>query len=236
MMRAPKVLVFTPTYSGKEYCRKAFLESVSKISYPNWDFLLVDNSASPNYARKLRRQGVSVTRVPRGANSREALAAAQNYARNKVLGEGYDYLLSLESDIFPPPDIIWRLLKHSKQVVGALYFIGGMGDTPRVPCVFITDYKEDKGMWGTRLINAREHSLMERDGGIHQVHGMGVGCTLISKGVLSKYAFWTDNRFTNKHSDVYFYMKLWNNKVPVYVDYDTVCHHENSDWGLVKDR
>lgn len=235
-MKFPKVLVFSPTYKGKEYCRKAFIENVKKIQYPNWEFLMIDNSANDSYARKLRREGVKVVRVPRGANSREALAAAQNYARDKVLREGFDYALSLESDIFPPPDVIFRLLRHSKPVVGSLYYIGGIGKQPRVPCVFVTAYKQEANAYGTRLINPQEHQQMLDAGGLHQIHGMGVGCTLIARWVLEEYKFWTDNRFANKHSDVYFYMKLWNDKIPVYVDYDTVSHHENSDWSLVADR
>lgn len=235
-MKFPKVLVFTPTYDGKEYCRKAFIENVRKIKYPNWDFLLVDNSKTTSYARRLRREGLKVVHLSRGENSREALAAAQNYARKRALDEGYDYLLSLESDLFPPADVIFRLIRHNAPVVGGLYFIGGMGDTPRVPCVFVTVYKPESAAFGTRLINRQEHEELSKVRGIHKVHGMGVGCTLIHRKVLEKYAFWTDNRFDNKHSDVYFYMKLWNDGVPVYVDYDLVCHHENSDWKLVVDR
>lgn len=230
------MLVFTPTYNGKEYCRKAFLENVKRIRYPNWDFLLIDNSKGTSYASKLRREGIKVVHLSRGNNSREALAASQNYARKKAIEEGYDYILSLESDIFPPEDIIFRFLKHNKLVVGALYFIGGMGDTPRVPCVFVTHYKEEQKQYGTRLINRQEHEELSAVKGLHRIHGMGVGCTLIHKSVFSKYNFWTDNRFDNKHSDVYFYMQLWNDGVPVFVDYDTVCHHENSDWSKVIDR
>lgn len=235
-MRYPKVLVFSPTYEGKEYCRKQFLEHIGRIDYPNWDFLLIDNSKSSNYASKLRRQGIRVSRVPRGANSREALANAQNYARKKALEGNYDFILSIESDLFVPPDVIWRLLVRSKPVVGALYYIGGLENTPRVPCVFITEYDKDKAANGTRLINKREHDAFSSEGGLQRVHGMGVGCTLISKRIFENYPFFCDNRFDDKHSDVYFYMMLWNDGVPVYVDYDLVVHHENSDWSLVKDR
>lgn len=235
-MKPLKVLVFSPTYEGKEYCRKEFVDNVKKFTYPNYDFLMIDNSKSGNYFHKLQAEGVPIVRVPRGDNSRIALANAQNYARKYALDNDYDYVLSLESDLFPPSDIIERLMMHSKSVVGALYHIGGTREgQPVVPCVFVTVQKEN-GTHGTRLITKKEHEELTNAGGIHRVHGMGVGCTLISTSVLKDYFFWTDNRFTNKHSDVYFYMDLWNKKVPVYVDYDTTVIHKPSDWHLVKDR
>ena len=235
-MKPLKVLVFSPTYEGKEYCRKEFVDNVNKFTYPNYDFLMIDNSERGTYYYKLIKEGVPVVRVPRGSNSRIALANAQNYARQYAIDNDYDYVLSLESDLFPPPDIIERLIVHSKPVVGALYNIGGTREgQPIVPCVFVTTLK-DNGTHGTRLITKQEHAEMKAVGGVHKVHGMGVGCTLISTSVLKDYWFWTDNRFDNKHSDVYFYMDLWNKKVPVFVDYDTFVIHKPSDWSMVKDR
>lgn len=235
-MRLPKVLVFSPTYEGKEYCRKEFVENVNKFNYPNFDFLMIDNSSTPDYYELLKSEGVPIARVERGANSRIALANAQNYARKKAIDENYDYVLSLESDLFPPEDIIQRFIFHNKQVVGGLYMIGGTAPKiPTHPCVFVTKQMEH-AVSGTRLVTKEEHEKMKAQGGLHKVHGMGVGCTLISTGVLKDYVFWTDNRFDNKHSDVYFYMDLWNNKVPVYIDYDSEIVHKPSAWTLVKDK
>ena len=233
------MLIFSPTYEGKEYCRKRFIDNVKKINYPNYEFIMVDNSVSPRYYKKLKLKNIPIYRVPRGNNSREALAAAQNFARKYAIDNGFDYVLSLESDLFPPADIIQRLLKHWQPIVGALYYLGGYIDPvrgvkkPIVPCVFMT--KED-GSGGTRFVTREEHQLFTESGGLKKVHGMGVGCTLIDIELLKNYYFWCDNRFENKHSDVYFYMKLWNDKVPVYVDYDTVVEHKPSAWSIVKDR
>jgi len=232
-MRLPKVLVFSPTYEGKEYCREEFIENINKLNYPNHDFIMIDNSATIDYYNKLKEVGVPVVRVPRGNNSRDALAAAQNYARRKAIEEGYDYVLSVESDLFPPKDCIQKLMGHFKPVVGALYMIGGIGKIPKHPCVFLP--KSD-GSNGTRLITKQEHEKLKLEGGIFRVHGMGVGTTLIDVSVLKKHVFWCDNRFENKHSDVYFYMDLWNKKIPVFVDYDMEIRHENSDWKNVEDR
>ena len=229
-MKFPKVLVFSPTYDGKEYCRKAFVDNINKLTYPNYDFIMIDNSKTTDYYELLKSEGVNVIKVPRGANSREALAAAQNYARRKALDEGYDYVLSVESDVFPPKDIIQKLLRHWKPVVGAWYHIGGFNEKPKIPCVFTVNSDGS-----TRLITKSEHELLLSKGGLQRVHGMGFVCTLIDVEVLKDHVFWCDNRFDNKHSDVYFYMDLWNEKIPVYVDYDVMVEHKNSDWSLVAD-
>lgn len=238
-MVLPKVLIFSPTYKGKEYCRKRFVDNINKINYPNKEFIMIDNSEDEDYYTLLKSEGVNIYRVSRGNNSREALSNAQNFARHYAMKYGFDYVLSVESDLFPPKDIIFRLLKHSKQVVGSLYYLGGYYDPkynqvmPKVPCLFIT--KKD-GSGGTRFINEKEHSQLIKEGGIHQVHGMGVGCTLIRIDIVEKYPFWCDSRFDNKHSDVYFYMNLWNDKIPVFVDYDTEVEHQPSPWSVVGDR
>ena len=238
-MRFPKVLIFSPTYEGKEYCRERFVDTVNKIQYPNKEFIMIDNSTSEDYFNLLKKEGVNVHRVPRGNNSREALSNAQNYARRYAIENDFDYVLSVESDLFPPRDIIFKLMKHAKPVVGALYMLGGYYDPksekqfPTVPCVFVP--KKD-GTGGTRFVSKDEHKMMLEMGGIHQVHGMGVGCTLIDISVVKKYPFWCDSRFDNKHSDVYFYMTLWNDKVPVYVDYDNEVEHQPSPWSIVDDK
>jgi hypothetical protein len=77
-MDAPKVLIGTPTYSGKEYVRKEFVARVRELTYPHFDFLIVDNSKGTSYASKLRRDGLRVATVPRGNNSRDALRNAEN--------------------------------------------------------------------------------------------------------------------------------------------------------------
>ena len=40
----PKVLVGCPTYDGKGYCLKEYVEAVRAIDYDNFDFIMVDNS------------------------------------------------------------------------------------------------------------------------------------------------------------------------------------------------
>lgn len=206
--------------------------AINNLDYPNYDYVYIDNSVSPNYYYKLKRRGVNVVRVPRGGNSRQALCNAQNYARNKVLREGYDYLMFIESDLVPTSEAITRLMSHRKSVCGALYYIG---HEIKMPCVFFLDWKEGNASMGSRLIHPKEVPFFVNSG-LKQVHGLGLGCTLIRADVAKRFSFWYDERFDNKHSDVYFYMDLHNNGVPVFVDSSYVIEHYPSKWDDVKDR
>jgi glycosyltransferase involved in cell wall biosynthesis len=230
----PKVLIAIPTYEGKNYIFPKCYEAVKAFTYPNYELIVIDNSPTVDYYLKAKRAGYKeFIHVPRGGNSRQALCNAQNYARQKAIDEGFDYLLFVESDLIPPRDSVENLIKWAKPVVGSLYFIGTHG--VQVPCLFIKEYKEDVLAMGTRLLR-KEEIPDYINKGLKPIHGTGLGCTLIRIDVVKKYRFWYDERFDNKHSDVYWYMDLDNNGVPVFVDTDRIIPHYPSSWDLVKDR
>jgi len=230
----PRVLVGIVTYEGKHYIFPKCYEAVHNFDYKNYDVIIVDNSKTLSYKNKLLREGYKkIHHVNRGKNSRDALSDSQNYIRKYFLNNNYDYLLLVESDLIPRPDTLSRLINHDKPVVGSLYFIGA--DKIKMPCVFLLDYKKDKGVMGTRLIKPKEiNSYVYK--GLKKVHGCGFGCTLIRRDVVERFVFWTDERFDNKHSDVYFYMDLQNEGVPVFIDTNVIVPHFPTKWEDVEDR
>jgi len=231
-MFVPKVLVALPTYEGKDYIFKENFEAIKNIDYSNYDYIYIDNTKTTSYLSKLRRRGAKATRVPRNGNSRMALANAQNYARHKAIDGNYDYLMFIESDLIPPRDIITRLVKPGLKVIGASYLIG---HEVKVPCVFFLDKTVLGHASGTRIITVDEAKKFMGTG-LRQVHGMGLGCTLLRRDVFKNYPYWVDERFTDKHSDVYFYMDLQVDGVPVVVDTDILVPHFPSFWSEVDDR
>jgi hypothetical protein len=242
--RLPKVLVVSPTYEGKDYIFDQNFKAITSFDYPNYDYLYIDNSPGTSYLKTLRNRGAKAVRVQRGGNSRQALCNAQNYARLKVIQDKYDYLMFVESDLVPPKETIRRLLNYNLPVIGATYFIG---QKHKFPCLFVLDFKQPSGQMGTRLIGAVHDSSGNIRGinqkemeafigkGVKQIHGMGLGCTLIRADVIKRFPFWYDSRFSNKHSDVYFYMDLHNNRIPVFADTSFIIPHFPSDWKNVKD-
>jgi len=236
VMLSPKVLVFTPIYKAKDYCLDEFLENCKKITYKNYEHIIIDNSDTKQYYYELQSRlegtGIKVFHTERGNNSREALARAQNVARKYFLEGDYKFLLSLESDIFPPIDFIQKLILHLRPVVTGFYEIGSQ--TVRLPCITIKEYHKNLGAFGTRLLRKDEYKDYTNVG-LKEVAAGGMGICLMERWVVELFPFYYDPRFTG-HSDVYFFNDCLNHSIPVYVDTDIVCDHKNSDWANVTDR
>jgi glycosyltransferase involved in cell wall biosynthesis len=243
--RDPKVLVGIVTYEGKDYIFPKCIEAVKKFDYSNYDILIVDNSATQGYYHKMFGRdyhlgNTTIKHLTRASNTRDTLADSQNYIRNYAMKGGYEYVLFVESDLVPPPETIKRLLKHNQLVVGSVYWLQAPNEdgtkTAAIPCIFFTKPKEEHAnMTGTRLIKTEEVPKFLNTG-LQPCHGCGLGCTLISIGIIEKFPFWSDERFDNKHSDVYFYMDLHNKNVRVHIDTDFTVPHYPSDWKKVKDK
>lgn len=258
----PKILIVTPTYEGKDYCLEEFINNLEKIDYPNYDYFIIDNSANDWFIQKIKflTGEHRAVHIPRGKNSREAITNSMNYAREVFLEGDYDYMLVLENDLFPDKNVVHRLLKHGKPVTGSIYMLGFERDNmtyrkaynsfmqhqdnktfiqeiqglrPQTPCLFVLEMKEGAFV-GTRLIRPEEFKDWYNTG-LREVHGCGLGCTLIRRDIVQKFIFWTDNRFDNKHHDVYFYLDLQKAGIPVFVDTSTVIKHVPSDWNHVLD-
>jgi len=226
----PKVLIFTAIYDKKDYSLKKFLECTSKLTYPNFRHIFIDNSETLDYYEKLKGMNLDVYHVERGNNTRESLARAQEFARMLAEKEDYDYILSIESDIYVTPDTVQTLMFHAKDVVTAWYEIGTK--EIRVPCITLEYFDEKIGAYGTRLLKPDEFDAFTNKG-LRKVQAGGMGCCLIYKSVFLRFKFTYDERFTG-HSDIYFFNDCFNNKIPVFVDTDLRFEHENSDWSKVE--
>lgn len=229
-----KVLVFTPIYSEKDYCLEEFIANCERIDYPNYKHIYIDNSKTLDYISKLQSMGLEAYHVERGNNSREALTRAQNFARNIAIKEGYDFIFSLESDIFCPNDIIQRLIIQGKSVISGLYMIGDRSKGMRHPCITIKKWNKMLNSFGTRLLTVKEAEELP-ESGLMRVAAGGMGCCLISKEVFTRFPFWFEPRLLG-HSDIFFFNDMNNYKIPVYVDLSLYCEHKNSKWTDVKDR
>src|SRR3989344_4483785 len=122
LMVAPKVLVGCPTFDGMEYAFDDYVHRVKNLVYENYDIVLVDNSSSDGYKRKLESAGFIVLKGPLLSNVQERVVASRNILRQYAVDKNYDYMLMLEQDVIPPRPIIQALLRHKKPVVTGVYF------------------------------------------------------------------------------------------------------------------
>jgi len=117
-----KVVAGAPIHACKEYALERYVTSLRELrefskSQFEVELVLVDNTPSEDfYNRRLtslsdfhiERCVVSHPRFPIHAR----IAASQNRIRQRVLTGGFDYWLSVEADVLPPPDALIRLSQY----------------------------------------------------------------------------------------------------------------------------
>lgn len=229
----PKVLIAIPTYEGKNYCLDAFLDNVRKFDYPKnkIDIYIADNSATNANARMINKKyGIKVFwKDYTGYDVFEKLADSHNQLRRYFLESDCDYMLHLESDIFPPKDVIQQLLWCRKPIVNALYqvFDGGW----RTPCIALNDQKHELSqhfVFHTTL-DAFWHWYI--DGQLKKTFIAGIGCCLMQKKVMKLFSFRHD-KHEQKPPDTWFAEDLRHAGVQNWVHTGLLCFHWNrEDWG-----
>lgn len=158
-----KVLVFCPLNPSYPHLWGRTVQSIFRLDWPeplDWLFFANDNPLEDGYENVLH----NYTR-----------------ARAKALEGGYDYLLTVESDMIIPPDTIGKLLDCGADVAYGLYvFRHGRRTWSAYTEVAVKSGvslsqtpSEAKALWGK----------------VVDVAGVGLGCTLISRKVLEEIPF-----------------------------------------------
>lgn len=231
----PKILIGIPTYEGKNYCLDAFMNNINNFTYPksNIEIFVADNSSSNENALMIRDKYKVKTfwKDYEGVSVMEKLADSHNQIRRYFLESNADYLLHLESDIFPPKDIIEQLLWARKPIVTSMYQI--FDGSWRTPCIRIQDKKTlyyNDIIFDYELNNFHHYWT---DGTIKEVFIAGIGCTLINRKIMEKIQFRTDT--TTKDGsppDTYYCIDLRNAKIKNFVHTGIISFHWNrEDWG-----
>jgi len=225
-----KILVASPTADVKDYCFDECLSNVNNFTYPNFEVMICDNSEKRDYYIQLKeryknQENINFHRVtPSQYNLsfKHILAKSHDRCRLFALENDFDYLLHLETDVFPPINVIERLLDARKKVVGAMYFIE-LGKDSKL----MVQQIEDWGIDHRETYNLEENDILMVDGELKKVFSCGLGCVLIEKSVLKNIVFrYEDN--SPVHPDSFFYADLDSKNIPVYLDTSILCEHKNT--------
>ena len=229
----PKVLIAIPTYESKNYCLEAFLDNVRNFSYPKdrIDIYIADNSKDNKNALMLNKKyGLKVFwKDYTGISVMEKLADSHNQLRRYFLDSDCDYMLHLESDIFPPSDIIEQLIWCRKPIVNALYQV--YDASWRTPCIALVDQKHELSeefVFNTTLENFHHFFI---DGTLKETFIAGIGCCLMKRKIMKNFQFRTD-KASVKPPDTWFAEDLRKAGVQNWVHTGQLCFHWNREaWG-----
>ena len=240
-----KILIAAPTSKEKNYCAEEWINNVFSFTYPNFDVVLFDNTPDNGenaiYLSELHKKNLGLGCKDRGfavlnsmqfnnvnpipENVIERMCYSHNDCRFFALKGDYDYMFSLETDVFPSKDVIENLLYHSKDVVGALYHIGEGRHRSLMVQKHINRAPRD-----LMTLNAfPNEDVFFVDGELKEVAHVGLGAVMISKKVLQKINFrFNHNEFV--HPDTFFAEDCFRNKIKIYADTSICCRHDNKNW------
>lgn len=228
-----KILIAAPTSSAKNYCFHEWVMNVRCIQQyfdnaaDTVDVLLADNTPANRNNKVYRQAGIKFLWInPQGKSNIQYICESHEAIRQYVLVKKYDFLLHLETDIFPPVQIISQLLFHKRDVVAAPYHYL-LGEESRV----LIQHMEKSGI-GERFAYNELDDISFMDGTLKQVYACGLGCILIAQSVLKKIPF----RFeptVNAHPDTFFALDLWRSRIATWLDTSILCRHENQEWVFI---
>lgn len=225
-----KVLVGCPTYEGYAYCLDDYIKRVKEFVYNDFDLVLVDNSKSDTFVKKLRAKGIHVLKAEHAKDVRERIAVSRNMLRDHVLQNNYEYFLSLEQDVIPPKDVLPRLLRHQKKIVSGIYF--------KLYSMVIPVHKKEevvlkKKKMLTPLIfkfsnepsKMRVCTYKDVEGDkFFKIRACGLGCVLIHRDVLEKIKFRKEES-SESYDDFIFCTDAYEHGFEIYADTSVKCKH-----------
>jgi hypothetical protein len=247
MKEFPKVLICAPTASAKNYCFEQWLDNVMNFNYPNYEIRLFDNTYKDGGEFTNKMNSIFETKYGKGNNKFYAFNSAKinniksdavgsvisrmtmshNDCREYAIKYGYQFMFHLETDVFPPANVIEELMSKNKQVIGGLYDI-------------------DEGKWRRLMVQKHIWSAPQVvdsvnvkagydayfvDGNVKEVSSVGLGCVLIHSTVFKKIPF----RFVEgeqNHPDSFFSEDCFRKGIKIYADTSIYCRHDNRAWGI----
>jgi hypothetical protein len=114
----PKVLVACPTYSGKAYCTQEWIDTVTSLTYPAYDVLMVDNSPDDRFAESWINQipiiHIETDQCSDGLGWLNRICRSMEEIQRRFLAGDYRWWMNLEADVIPPPNVIETLMRYGQ--------------------------------------------------------------------------------------------------------------------------
>jgi len=227
-----KALLACPTSDKKAYCQEKWLKHIAKLTYPNLDILIVDNSETKDNSEKIKSYKIKNLKVIwvgnkidfKKENIRMILTSCTNLILHQFKEGNYSHWLSLESDVFPPLNVIEHLMAQHKAVCGLSYFHAGANNMAHTIIHYVSKT-------GHGIDKKEKETFYDVTGGFIPVYQCGIGCLLVDKIILKKIPYIKYyNTPIKEFADAFFldalYLKM--NYLPK-IDTRHYCVHFNND-------
>jgi hypothetical protein len=229
-----KILLAAPTSKLKDYCFQRWVKHIKSLTYP-MDVLIVDNTPDGGkYAKSVVAKHFKVIHIEKnpGEDIYHLICRSQNILRNYFLKNGYDYFFSLESDQFPPVNVLEYLLSKDKLVMSLPYY-----NFTSFQSRILQQEIEDFGM--TRFLKTMnpDKAFLQWDGTVKPKLNHGIGCMLIARPVLERIKFRiSDDNYSEASTDIFFHLDLEKQGIKSWVSENYFSYHENFSWFGIQKR
>lgn len=246
-----RILIGCPTSSHKDYCLNEWANKiltiyhVAKVNH-EVAILIVDNTINDcrgqAHCEKIKNAFKDkdieanvqvISHWNKDIPLRNLMAECNNIISDIVLKYNFDYLMSIESDIFPPNNCIQFLLDrkpNAKKIVAFPYFLFKSLESKSI--MFET---EDFGSERLCVPVDLDFIFYKTDGNLHKAEQLGLGCALIHRNILKKIPFRIDESDKKgTHADSFFYEDCRKIGIKLYFDKSNYCIHKNGDWSNIK--
>jgi len=156
-----------------------------------------------------------------GASDRMYTHSAENSLVQEFLAtEGATHIFLTEVDMILPKDTLPKLAALDKPIASGLYFLRGGNGQPCLYAKSLTPGNNPYPHWPVTLFpRETPFRISARGGGCP-----GLGCVLIAREVFERVPFpWFDLKESHYGSDIYFYTKVRDAGIEVWVDPTVRC-------------
>tara|TARA_E500000318_G_C3487295_1_gene182876 strand:+ start:125 stop:832 length:708 start_codon:yes stop_codon:yes gene_type:complete len=228
MSKTPRILIASPQADIKNYCFLDWLINLNRFTYDKSciDLYLVDNSHTEDNAKFIESLGINVRYIPEaGRGIIETMAECHQACLDYAKENNYDYMLHLETDVFPEHTILENLMTLNKPITCGLFHIfDGAYREPMIRMV------EDYNSGYMRAYSLAFTQGQHLDGRVMKVYSGALGCCLIRSDVFDKIKFrWVEGE--HQFPDTWFAQDMYSQNIPIYVNTKAICKHRNISWG-----
>jgi GT2 family glycosyltransferase len=214
---APSVAVLTVNTDGAAFMAE-FAESLSTISYPNFQLVLVDNASTDRSLEILRRFQPDAVVLQNDANL--GFTGACNRGIEYCLWQGFDYILFLNGDVLVEPDFLDRLVAASdgKTMTAPKTYLyhhpGTLDDS-------VGQFDWSRGTWKHGILGTVPTDEFDQQ---RQVDTANLSCLLVPSAALREVGL-LDNNFFIYYDDTDFVRRAHDVGYQLWFVPESVIHH-----------